>query len=573
MDSDCTEECESVQQTIELSADDLGEIIEFDGEEVTIDLQTTSTTDDILDAENGIEIKEQSNSPSICSIRSINSSNDSNLHENELNSMDAHDQIAINSEPMELEIENNTLAEILESNKKEQLLVRQHLQPSVVLSNSINLIGQSAAQNKLFYVKVVPMSQTTTITTTSPSSSSTVTALDMEPTIIAPEIAIRKEPSKNHEERSKNKLPSDTSHSKKSLLNDDVKSTVTNSLETIEHTVNLLNNNKILIKSVKSSNSNGSRGSPICSKDEQIKREKNENDYTKLKSSEPIVPCANFETQIKLNESDVKQECDAKATNKSVFYEKVNDTVDSVTATSTPKIKREFEQLQKTVNESKILTEFIIDQSTRGRRSLKLSKQKKAQQQLLDTQVDMEAHKRSKSIGCNERSRSVSGNRSPLARVRSNSKESDKSGTGSLNSSAGGSGGGNSSKRSTRSQNLDFSAKQKRFLKGIQQLIRGTDDESENSFIEDDGDDLDYYVDNASIPNKQSDGDALQQCNQNVVEKKKMVAGEKKTVDGSSKVNTKEQQNNSKAVTVLSEYTHTHTDTLTQCPLFLGWCR
>lgn len=264
------------------------------------------------------------------------------------------------------------------------------------------------------------------------------------------------------------------------------------------HTVNLLNNNKILIKSVKTTNS--ASASPILGKDEipsmttmttprcdkidENSVHSNAVDRNKCRTS------CDSSNSTKMDVAD-------KATSKNVPFEneigvsvsgalKMSTTAAAIAAaasTSTPKMNREFEMLTKTVNESKVLTEFIIDQSTRGRRSLKASTKRK--QQLIPNT----------SMGSNLSTISVteSQNELPMSDARSRSKESDKSGTsGSVQS---GTGMNTTGKRSTRSQNSDFSAKQRRFLKGIQQITRGTDDESENSAFDDDDDDIDYDCD------------------------------------------------------------------------------
>lgn len=264
------------------------------------------------------------------------------------------------------------------------------------------------------------------------------------------------------------------------------------------HTVNLLNNNKILIRSVKATNS--ANASPILVKDETPSTTRCDKiDENSLHSN----TADSTECRLSCDSSSIKMNAVNKAQPKHVPFD-VNAMGDSVSgamkmsstsiatatvkatpSTSTPKMNRELEMLEKTVNESKVLTEFIIDQSTRGRRSLKASTKRK-QQLIPNTSMGSEL---STPIIVGE-----TRNESPLAAdTRSPSKESDKSGTsGSAQSGAGTNATG---KRSTRSQNSDFSAKQRRFLKGIQQVTRGTDDESENSAFDDDEDDIDYDCD------------------------------------------------------------------------------
>lgn len=258
------------------------------------------------------------------------------------------------------------------------------------------------------------------------------------------------------------------------------------------HTVNLLNNNRILIKSVKNKNCNEMNSeTPI-----QIKND-NDNDYDddeedddewiddipmetkytdKMKASFSASPqTKNMKCFESNNGSEYKIERDIRE-NKVEHMVNSTTTVDKsnvvYSITSAPKIKREFEQLSKTVNESKILSEFIIDNSKRNRRSGKIAKlMQKAKMNSMQSDM-IEPTNRSYS---------------PSSISRSASKDSDRSANSSLNSS-------NAGKRNTRSRNTDFSAKQKRFLKGIQQYTRGTDDESENnSFVDDDDDDADFF--------------------------------------------------------------------------------
>lgn len=115
--------------------------------------------------------------------------------------------------------------------------------------------------------------------------------------------------------------------------------------------------------------------------------------------------------------------------------------------TSTPKIKREVKQLQKMVNESKILTEFVSDQDSQ--RSRKVKKTPKA-----DTDHDFSGtgggDNESIASKSSSRSRSLSRNRSPTDTPVS-SKDGEKN------------------RRNMRSQNAEFSAKHYKFLRGIHQ--------------------------------------------------------------------------------------------------------
>lgn len=210
--------------------------------------------------------------------------------------------------------------------------------------------------------------------------------------------------------------------------------------EVVERTVNLLNNNKIIIKSIKSTNS--TNVSPITAKDDTS---------TRADRTEPNPVPQRAEDS---NEFDP---------------EKNADEVERKASTQHPKIKREIEQLRKTVNESKVLTEIIIDRNARGRRSQKLLS--KHEQMSLQAN-EIEANK----VASVEPSPSNSRNVSP---------END--GEKLVNASG---------KRNTRSRNSDFTAKQKRFMKGILEVTRGSDDESENSMGADDATDADFYVAN-----------------------------------------------------------------------------
>lgn len=220
----------------------------------------------------------------------------------------------------------------------------------------------------------------------------------------------------------------------------------------VERTVNLLNNNKIIIKSVKCMNP--SNALPATTKID-----------TSAKNEKP-------------NSNSMSQRCETNESKTHSDRVKMSDATERKSLA--PKIKREFEQLQKTVNESKVLTEFIIDRYPRGRRSVKTTLKRSEQIAVQQQANEMDTEKIEQSDRSPNRSRS----NSPAT------KESDKLVVGA------------SSKRYTRSRNSDFSAKQKSFIKGILEVTRGSDDESEHSVGEDDEADVDFYVAAAKPPER-----------------------------------------------------------------------
>lgn len=114
--------------------------------------------------------------------------------------------------------------------------------------------------------------------------------------------------------------------------------------------------------------------------------------------------------------------------------------------TSTPKIKREIKQLQKMVNESKILTDFINDQDSQRSRKVKKTTKTETDHDFSGTGCDNESIASKSS----SRSRSLSRNMSPIDTPVS-SKDGEKN------------------RRNMRSQNAEFSAKHYKFLRGIHQ--------------------------------------------------------------------------------------------------------
>lgn len=298
-------------------------------------------------------------------------------------------------------------------------------------------------------------------------------------------------------------------------------SSVSNSGTTkpIGHTVNLLNNNRILIKSVKNNHTNipavaATKNTfnagpailpPTQTKDKNdARRHSNEtNETTSEKTvnvtkdeetdqtNEKETKCADNTNDKQMNENELKVKTEEVLNaNVSVQHGDVDDNNDNdikprehinADEYTAQKFKREFEQLQKTVNESKVLSEFIIGHTKRNRRQTKSGKSKHK----YNNSVEVNNSPIDEKIGIAMINRSASPSSSS---VRSASKESDRSASSSFASSA--------AKRNTRSMNTDFSAKQKQFLKGIQQITRGTDDETDNNsgVGDDDDDDIDYYT-------------------------------------------------------------------------------
>lgn len=231
--------------------------------------------------------------------------------------------------------------------------------------------------------------------------------------------------------------------------------------ETVEHTVNLLNNNKILIKSVKSASS--SSASPVSTKSEASTKSEKQNINSSLSTAKPC------------EKEDLKSiEIDTTITSK------IDGQKSQISPA--PKMKREFEQLQKTVNESKILTEFIFDRNTRGRRTIK-STQKQTTQSV--QQNDAMATDKSNNL---TNVNSINTQSNEMGVDQPDKDENEKLVTPST-----------ASKRNTRSRNSDFSAKRKRFMKDVIKESRGSDDDaddSENSFDSDDENETKSYVEN-----------------------------------------------------------------------------
>ncbi|XP_031625842.1 protein kinase C-binding protein 1-like isoform X2 [Contarinia nasturtii] len=419
-------------------------------------------------------------------------------------------------------------------------------------TNPIQMSPQSNL-NKILYVKLMPRT-------------------NVQPVIVSTATESQSPPKS---------IPISTVKSKQSPIKMTVQEPTTSNLssnaggmtpKTLGHTVNLLNNNRILIKSVKNNNhtntcaqqpTSTSSSSSSCASviktsaesttmtvDDKIENspsfiKNNEivdvKQQTKNVTNESTLHVMNVE---KIEEIDQQEQVKSKLSfemnrgpiddceleikkellsNKNSIEQQqqqqhmvddikisshtIEDDDDGRILVSAKKIKREFEQLQKTVNESKVLSEFIIEHSKRERRPTKSGKSKHKYNNSL-TEISNSSADEKFSTPVNRSSSPSSSS------VRSMSKESDRSVTSSFNSSTG--------KRNTRSMNTDFSAKQKQFLKGIQQVTRGTDDETDNnSGVDDDDDDLDYFT-------KQQP---------NIIERRKSTAVNKQSFNVDSKAN------------------------------------
>lgn len=268
------------------------------------------------------------------------------------------------------------------------------------------------------------------------------------------------------------------------------------SLKPVEHTVNLLNNNRIVIKSVKTATSNATSTTKAaanadaeqakCAHDAELKlsiADNVANHSADTAASQSATDertkrahCADASDNGVSNHTDGDAAAAAAKFDASDSQHMFADTGadDSVAheAKASPKIGREFKQLQKDVSESKILTEYMMDQ-TAYRRPVAVAKSKQAR---ASDAAPAPAPEESGAAAA----------AAPAERVESPAlSESDRSAS-SVTGLTGG-------KRNTRSRNTDFSAKQRRFLRNIQQLARGTDDESDN-VGEDDEDDLDFHM-------------------------------------------------------------------------------
>lgn len=386
------------------------------------------------------------------------------------------------------------------------IMIAKPVERSVIATSSQSNL------NKIVYVKLVPRTSVKSVVVSTPTPESQPKAITF--TTVK---SIYDNPMGKTEPKKLSPI--------KKAMEEPTTSNTSNSgtIKSAGHTVNLLNNNRILIKSVKnnhsnvnaqssittsakSTNSEGFANSPQIHKDKEKGKDKDKDDIKQQvhemsnialhavnvkpsdETNQPMeneIECATGTNngRVEKSELEIKKE---QVMNENSMEHIVDDitklsdaTDDDSNSLSAPKIKREFEQLQKIVKESKVLSEFLIEQNKRGRRLTKSGKSKHKynnsmpdMNSLVDDKITMHLN------------RSVSPSSSS---VRSASKESDRSVTSSFNRSTG--------KRNTRSMNTDFSAKQKKFLKGIQQFTRGTDDETDNnSGVDDDDDDLDYYA-------------------------------------------------------------------------------
>lgn len=171
----------------------------------------------------------------------------------------------------------------------------------------------------------------------------------------------------------------------------------------------------------------------------------------------------------------------------------VND-VDDITIdeahqqrTSTPKIKREILQLQKMVNDSKILTEFIGDGGELSPRNRKAKHRHTSATRAADELdssccADNESIASKSSSHCGgggddrSRSRSRSINRSPMGGAAASGMATLSSSSSIATASS-----AEKNRRNMRSQNAEFTAKHQQFLRGIQSQQQDTADEDDES--------------------------------------------------------------------------------------------
>lgn len=143
----------------------------------------------------------------------------------------------------------------------------------------------------------------------------------------------------------------------------------------------------------------------------------------------------------------------------SVSEEQIENNLDipsttTTLRTSTPKLNRECMLLQRTVNESKMLTEYMNDTESRARKAKRASGavQRHVEEETSDNESAVSSRGAGSQAADRSRSRSRSRNQSP------------------------GSSDGRGPRRSNmRSQNAEFSAKHQKFLMGIQQQHQDSD--------------------------------------------------------------------------------------------------
>lgn len=336
----------------------------------------------------------------------------------------------------------------------EQLKKAKAVEPTTgsVKNNSPQVETENVLPNPQAAVSSSPPADTSvsssSTTTTTPSETTTVTASMSS----ADEIQTIKDVTTpaTYSKRSTPKGKSPPQHVTSTSLST---SNVDEPTVSVERTVNLLNNNKILIKSVKSNIST----TPVLPTSAASEAADNDVEIT---SVTPVAVAS---------EAGKSIEIDAITINSVAAIANTSD-ISSNKVKTAPKIKREFEQLQKTVNESKVLMQYVLDQKTRGRREKKSYK-------LKGSALDNEETE-SNSSYTRSRSRSTTRIESPMDRRRSISKESDRSFGG--------------SNRSTRSQNADFSSKQIKFLQTLRKKDVSGDESNESEPDEDDSEDYTY---------------------------------------------------------------------------------
>lgn len=322
-------------------------------------------------------------------------------------------------------------------------------------------------QNKIVYVKIIPKKTAPTTAVTS-KSISTSSSLNDSVSSDVPNVTNEPEPqssksngaSDNKEEQSTSKICEDN--------------------QPVEHTVNILNNNRILIKSVKNNHSvHAVKNSSAIKANEQKSQEKLL-DGTQA-TNRNIDNINNTSENGRLAEKEVVAE--KKAYNHEQLFDEESTCKNDDLQEDAQKIKRESVQLQKPVHQSQILSNNTTGNDKRGRRPNRSSKFKHSEQkscaQANDKShsllySDTENHHNTKSPVNIEQSVSRPESDVFYDNLSNNIEFLDK--------------------RNTRSRNVDFSAKQKKFLKGIQQLTRDSDNETDNSVVDDMDDDLSFCV-------------------------------------------------------------------------------
>lgn len=241
--------------------------------------------------------------------------------------------------------------------------------------------------------------------------------------------------------------------------------------------VNVINSTKIVIKGLNVNAAAAAAAAVVAnsSRSESPAIEQH-NPQNLVKQSDPVVEIVkNVVTESKMNVTEEHYDQDLTAS---------STTAAPVLRTSTPKMNREFMLLQRTVTESKMLTEYMNDTDSRSRKAKRVSTA--AAQRIADDASDNESVNSSRTsqsrggAADRSRSRSLSRNRSPGSTQSTTTPE------------------GRGPRRNMRSQNAEFSAKHQKFLKGIQHHQES--DASDNSENEHDGE-------RSSIPSMDEVGD------------------------------------------------------------------